>query len=99
MRQRSIGRWLAGLGVVALLVGLALGLGLGRPRAPAEARGAPIPRAGLERVGHIIVIYQENWSFDGLYGAFPGANGLANASATAAQVDRRPDLHGQPDSA
>jgi phospholipase C len=33
------------------------------------------------KVNHIIVIYQENWSFDGLYGHFPGANGLANATA------------------
>jgi len=33
------------------------------------------------RVKHIVVIYQENWSFDALYGKFPGANGFANASA------------------
>ena len=25
----------------------------------------------LSRIGHIIVIYQENWSFDSLYGLFP----------------------------
>jgi len=39
------------------------------------------------RVAHIIVIYQENWSFDGLYGKFPGANGIANAGHAAIQVD------------
>src|SRR5215831_15815610 len=33
----------------------------------------------ITRIGHIIVIYQENWSFDSLYGLFPGADGLANA--------------------
>jgi phospholipase C len=38
------------------------------------------------KVKHIIIIYQENWSFDGLYGKFPGANNLANASNN--QVDR-----------
>ena len=27
------------------------------------------------KVNHIIVIYQENWSFDSLYGHFPGATG------------------------
>ena len=27
------------------------------------------------KINHVIVIYQENWSFDGLYGEFPGANG------------------------
>src|SRR6267378_2483003 len=29
----------------------------------------------VQRLRHIIVIYQENWSFDSLYGQFPGANG------------------------
>ena len=42
-----------------------------------------------KRVQHIIVIYQENWSFDGLYGKFPGADGLAQAGAAAAQVDKQ----------
>lgn len=40
------------------------------------------------KIDHIIVIYQENWSFDGLYGKFPGADGLANAAATIPQVDK-----------
>ncbi len=31
-------------------------------------------------VKHIIIIYQENWSFDGLYGRFPHANNLSNAT-------------------
>jgi acid phosphatase len=39
------------------------------------------------KVNHIVVIYQENWSFDAQYGKFPGANGIANASpATETQV-------------
>jgi len=40
--------------------------------------GAPAPGAqgpGLEKITHLIVIYQENWSFDGLSGRFPGADG------------------------
>lgn len=37
----------------------------------------------------IVVIYAENRSFDNLYGTFPGADGLANASALSAlQLDR-----------
>ena len=40
-------------------------------------------------IDHIILVYQENWSFDALYGNFPGANGIANASATSLnQIDR-----------
>ena len=43
----------------------------------------------LNNIDHIIVVYQENWSFDALYGSFPGANGRANASATSLnQLDR-----------
>src|SRR5271166_635402 len=37
---------------------------------------------------HLVVIYMENWSFDSLYGRFPGADGIANAGNTVNQVDR-----------
>ena len=47
------------------------------------------PDPQLRSIKHIIVIYQENWSFDSLYGLFPGANGLANSSAASLnQTDR-----------
>ena len=50
-------------------------------------RRAPSSLAAIE---HVIVIYQENWSFDGLLGKFPGANGIAGASPTSlAQTDRQ----------
>jgi phospholipase C len=42
----------------------------------------------LGRIGHIIVIYQENWSFDSLYGQFPGADGLQNGFDTLPQKDK-----------
>src|SRR5260221_348814 len=35
----------------------------------------------LARIKTIVVIYAENRSFDHLYGLFPGANGIANATA------------------
>jgi acid phosphatase len=43
-------------------------------------------------IKHVIVIYQENWSFDGLYGSFPGANGIANAGVAVQQVDKNGTL-------
>src|SRR5215813_3984097 len=43
---------------------------------------------GKTPLKHIIVVYMENWSFDSLYGMFPGANGLANATGAAPQVDK-----------
>ena len=49
----------------------------------------PWPRAaarrstdvGLARIEHVVVIYAENRSFDHLYGLFPGAEGIAQATA------------------
>lgn len=41
---------------------------------------------GLNAIGHVVVIYLENRSFDNLYGQFPGANGFQNA-LFAKQVD------------
>lgn len=47
----------------------------------------PDTLAGLQKINHIIVIYQENWSFDGLYGSFPGAEGIQSPDAKFDQVD------------
>ena len=35
----------------------------------------------LSKIETIVVIYAENRSFDHLYGLFPGANGIANATS------------------
>src|SRR5205809_7996885 len=49
----------------------------------------PPAKPGLESVQHIVVIFAENRSFDHLYGLFPGANGIANATPEQyVQVDR-----------
>ena len=46
-------------------------------------------RANAKKIKHFIVIYQENWSFDSLYGNFPGVNGLKNGSAKSySQIDK-----------
>ena len=49
------------------------------------------PLRNLRDIKHIIVIYQENWSFDSLYGQFPGANGYANSFDTLPQLDVKAD--------
>lgn len=44
--------------------------------------------AGLEKIDHVVVIYLENHSFDNLYGQYPGARGLTDATpAEIIQVD------------
>jgi phospholipase C len=41
-------------------------------------------------INHIIILYEENHSFDNLYGSFPGAQGLANATtAEMTQMDKQ----------
>ncbi|HEX4835341.1 MAG TPA: alkaline phosphatase family protein, partial [bacterium] len=65
-----------------MLAAVLLGVLATRPTAGLPAGGP------LNRVNHLIVVYQENWSFDALYGRFPGANGLATAGETIAQVDK-----------
>jgi phospholipase C len=47
-----------------------------------------------EEIRHIIVVYQENWSFDSLYGLFPRANGLFQSSAVS--LTQRDRVTGQP---
>ena len=44
---------------------------------------APDP---LAKIGHIVVIFDENRSFDSMFGHFPGANGLAGAGDHAIQI-------------
>jgi acid phosphatase len=63
---------LLGALVIAALAGCATGV-----PAPVVAVAPP----GLNRIENIVVIYAENHSFDNMYGMFPGANGVANATA------------------
>ncbi len=55
---------------------------------------APMAHAGkFHKIKHIVIIYQENRSFDNLYGTFPGANGIDQASA---ESKTQLDLNGNP---
>jgi acid phosphatase len=60
---------------VALAAGLTIAVAAASP-ALASNRAKK-----LGKVSHIVVIYQENHSFDNLYGSWEGVNGLANADA------------------
>jgi phospholipase C len=64
------------------------------PDADSSAGQADTADSALQQIDHFVIIYQENWSFDALYGNFPGANGIAEASqASLTQLDR---VTGQP---
>ena len=53
-----------------------------------RARPAQRATASLSDVQNVIIIFQENWSFDSLFGFFPEANGIANAKDTIKQEDK-----------
>jgi len=55
---------------------------IGAAAALAQLAGTQQPAAqeGLAKIRTIVVIYGENRSFDHMYGFFPGANGIANAT-------------------
>jgi acid phosphatase len=47
----------------------------------ASGGAAAQPDHALQKIDHIVVIYEENHSFDNLYGGWEGVNGRANADA------------------
>jgi phospholipase C len=68
------------MGVVAAVVALGLGLlaasfGLRTRPASGRARSAA-PAGGIHKIKHVIVVMQENRSFDSYFGTFPGADGI-----------------------
>jgi acid phosphatase len=54
------------------------------------AAGSESDRGGsqLGKINHIVVIYEENHSFDNLYGNWPGVNGRGDATAGTKQVNQ-----------
>jgi hypothetical protein len=55
---------------------------------------APAPLSGIRKIQHVVIIMQENRSFDSFFGTFPGADGIpaANGQFTVCVLD--PRTHG-----
>ena len=78
------------LALSLLLVGLlAAGGGSAKPKPKPKAPPKPVtPAQKLHAIHHFVVIYEENHSFDNLYGGWEGVNGLQSAGARATQVNQ-----------
>src|SRR5438876_10287444 len=72
--HRLGGRRLLALGAAAALTAI-----ISSAAAGSNGNGSGNDR--LARINHIVVIYEENHSFDNLYGGWEGVNGLASADA------------------
>ena len=64
---------------VRIVVPAALASLLALTALPAAGSESDRGESQLGKINHIVVIYQENRSFDSLYGGWEGVNGLANA--------------------
>jgi phospholipase C len=42
----------------------------------ASARGTDLAATGIHKIKHVIIVMQENRSFDSYFGTFPGAEGI-----------------------
>jgi phospholipase C len=60
--------------VAALVVGVAFSAGL--PAQGSASRPAAAGPQGIHKIKHVIVIMQENRTFDSYFGTFPGADGI-----------------------
>ena len=65
-------RWLAAAAVGVAVAALSASTAVGSQKDHADA---------LQKIKHIVVVYQENHSFDNLYGGWEGVNGRSSADA------------------
>lgn len=59
-----------------LLVTVAVVAAAGWPHRAGHEAAAASPDAGIHKIRHVVVIMQENRSFDSYFGTFPGADGI-----------------------
>jgi phospholipase C len=58
--------------------------------ATATASGAPAPE-GIHKIKHVVIIMQENRSFDSYFGTYPGADGIPGLAGHPGKVPCVPD--------
>jgi phospholipase C len=63
----------------------------GASAAPAGVTGAAVREAGIHKIKHIVIIMQENRSFDNYFGTFPHADGIPGLGGHPGKVPCLPD--------
>ena len=77
--------------VAVVVAALAAAGGLGASFAPSGSDAArPKPAIGIHKIKHVIVIMQENRSFDSYFGTFPGADGIPMSDGKPRRVRAEP---------
>src|SRR5262252_7823827 len=68
--------WLACLAIVAVLGSCALAACTGPKNVTGSANPDLASLTGIHKIRHVIIIMQENRSFDNYFGTYPGADGI-----------------------
>jgi phospholipase C len=82
-------RWAALAGAVALAalaIAVASASSPTAPTATASARSSAPKLAGIHKIRHIVIIMQENRSFDSYFGTYPGADGIPGLAGNPGKV-------------
>ncbi len=61
------------------------------PRRPPAQRGSSAIPAGIHKIKHVVIIMQENRSFDNYFGTYPGADGIPGLAGHPGKVPCIPD--------
>jgi phospholipase C len=69
-------RYLLGIALVAIVAAASVGVALSPNGSSAAHAKKPRPPVGIHKIKHVIVIMQENRSFDQYFGTYPGADGI-----------------------
>ena len=55
----------------------------------------PVQHGGIHKIQHVVVIMQENRSFDSYFGTYPGADGIPGLAGNPGTVPCLPDPRGE----
>jgi phospholipase C len=93
MMRRSTGIELVVLGVLALSASpvVAAPTGNAHKKHKAHKRQPANPDAGIHKIKHVVIIMQENHSFDNYFGTYPGADGIPGLAGNPGAVPCIPD--------
>ena len=96
LRRRGIALALAAVALCAAALAAATFVGTGGRSVETPAAAAPVER--LDKIKHVIVVMQENRSFDSYFGTFPGANGIPmkNGEPSVCVTDPKGDICWRP---
>jgi len=85
------------IGLVGLAAALLVAVFLATSEAPAARHraSAPSPLVGIHKIRHVVIIMQENRSFDSYFGTYPGADGIPGLAGNPGPLPCVPDPLGR----